>query len=177
MFGEVPQKVEVTVQINANTGRNASSRRSRVTILAPKVAIGLVMADTVRVRHGDENDSCTKGFLDVGVGVCLVAICKTFSVLVGIEEVRDKVYEVVRATSLTSVDARGKVNVLLVLLDLLSLVGHTTPDCVALEGLVRRLKQLQTIFFLQAFQSCVDFVGVQDASTLVRTIDISILAT
>lgn len=63
------------------------------------------MAHTIWVQHGNEDNSRTKSLLDLAVGVLLVAVSETDTVLVRIEKVRDEVDQVVRSSALTCVNA------------------------------------------------------------------------
>jgi hypothetical protein len=60
---------------------------------------------TVWVQHGDEDDSRTKSFLDLAVGVLLVAVGQTNAMLVRIEQIGDEVDQIVGSTTLTRVDS------------------------------------------------------------------------
>jgi hypothetical protein len=64
----------------------------------------LVVAHAVGVSHGNEDDTSAERFLDVLVGVDLVAVSQTDAVLVRIQQIRDEVDEVVRAAAFACMD-------------------------------------------------------------------------
>ena len=87
MLGEVPQEIEVTIQIHADTGVDTGYGGGWVAVLAPEVAVGLIVADTIGVGHGDEDNARAEGSLDVGVGVGLVAVGQALTVLVCVQKI------------------------------------------------------------------------------------------
>jgi hypothetical protein len=104
LLREVPEEVEVPVKIYADAEGLVGPGRGRVAVLPPEVAVGLVMAHAVGVEHGDEDNSSTKSFLNVAVGVLFVAISKANTVLVCVEQIRDEVNQVVGSTAFASMD-------------------------------------------------------------------------
>jgi len=105
LLGEVPEEVEVPVEVYTNAEGFVGPSRGWVAVLSPEVAVGLVVAHAVWVQHGNEYNSSTKSLLDLAVGVLLVAVSETNTVLVRIKKVRDEVDQVVRPSALTCVDS------------------------------------------------------------------------
>lgn len=69
VLGEIPHEVKVAVEIYTDRERVIGDGACWVTVLAPEVAVRLIVAYSIWVGHGGEDNTCTEGFLDLGVGV------------------------------------------------------------------------------------------------------------
>ena len=157
---EVPEEIKVTVEID--TDRCAACAGTSVSVLAPEGARGLIVGNSVRVDEREEDDTGSENALDLGVGVCLPAVCETGSGLVGSKQVGDPVNELIGTTSLTGVHASTEVELVLRLVR--TSTNVSSGLCSTLESLVWQSKGVDAITVNETLDCRVDLGRVHDGA-------------
>ena len=99
----VPSKVKVAIQVNA-----CATATVRITVLAPARVTLLVVVDAIWVDQRQDCDSSRQSSLDLGVCVGLWAILETGAGFVGSQQVSQEIDDIVRSSTLSSMDTTLK---------------------------------------------------------------------
>lgn len=154
---EVPEEVEVAVQIHAH-----GSARVGVAVLSPAAVGRLIIGNSIGVAQRNEDNSGGQGGLDLRVGVCLGSVRKANVVLVGVQQIRDEVQHAVHGSALSSMDVAVEEDTVGIVAGASGASNLGSEHSGALVGLVRGLKRCDSVRAREALQTALDLVDVQE---------------
>ena len=155
---EIPQKIIISVDIDANGGVIAGGGVSGIAVLAPKRIGFLVVANAIGIHQWKEHDSGVQCLDDVSFGVGFGAVSQADGVLLREEQVGNEIDQIIRATALSGVDAGSEIDMVGVVVD-----GSNHPAFAArsFRSGVRNVERGDAVFVYQSLNRRVYFVDVQ----------------
>lgn len=157
-LSEVPREVVVTVEVDADiTPVGSTDGGRRVAVLAPAVAVLLVVSNAIGVAERDNDDTGRESSLDLGGGVALPAVRHASAGLLRGEQIGEEVDDIVGAAALTSVNAGHDEDARVV-------ADGSTVELAALVGLERGLEEGDLVgeAASEALQGRLDLLDSQD---------------